>query len=159
MENRLKQENKNMIRKFQKSDIEQVMQIWLSGNEDAHNFISKEYWLSNFSMVREQILQAKIFVYDIDGEIKGFIGIVEDYIAGIFVDSRCRSVGIGKQLLDYVKQTHSTLSLSVYQKNKRAVAFYAREGFTILSKKLDESTGEVEYTMIWKRLLTSLTDR
>ena len=30
-----------MIREFQTADTEQVMQIWLNGNEDAHPFISK----------------------------------------------------------------------------------------------------------------------
>lgn len=139
-----------MIRKFQKSDINGVMQIWLSGNEDAHSFIPKEYWHSNFSMVKDQILQAEVFVYETDGQIQGFIGIVEEYITGIFVDRKYRSHGIGKQLLDYAKQTHKTLSLSVYQKNKRAAAFYLREGFSITSKELDEATGETEYTMIWK---------
>ena len=67
------------------------------------------------------------------------IGIV---FSGIFVDRKCRSCGIGKHLLEYVKQTHSTLSLGVYQKNKRAVSFYLREGFSILSEELDEATGE-----------------
>lgn len=141
-----------MIRKFQKSDLKQVMHIWLSSNEDAHPFISKEYWHSNFYMVQEQILKAEVFVYETDGEIQGFIGIVEEYIAGIFVDRKYRSCGIGKQLLEFVKQTHNTLSLDVYQKNKRAAAFYLREGFSILSKELDEATGETEYTMIWKKV-------
>ena len=139
-----------MIREFQTADTEQVMQIWLNGNEDAHPFISKKYWCSNFSMVQEQLLQAEVFVYEKDGIIRGFIGITDGYIAGIFVDRKCRSCGIGKHLLEYVKQTHSTLSLGVYQKNKRAVSFYLREGFSILSEELDEATGETEYTMIWK---------
>jgi putative acetyltransferase len=96
-----------MIREFQTSDTEQVMQIWLNGNEDAHPFIFREYWRSNFSMVQEQLLQAEVFVYEKDGKIRGFIGITDGYIAGIFVDRNCRSCGIGKQLLEYVKQTHS----------------------------------------------------
>lgn len=141
---------KNMIRKFQKEDTEQVMQIWLSGNKDAHPFVSKAYWESNFQTVQEQLLQADVFVCDICGEIQGFIGIVDDYIAGIFVDKKHRSFGIGKKLLDYVKSRHSSLSLNVYEKNDRAAAFYLREDFSVLSKELDEATGEIEYTMIWK---------
>lgn len=139
-----------MIRKFQKEDAEQVMQIWLSGNEDAHPFIPKAYWKSNFEMVQEQLLQADVFVYDVGGEIQGFIGIVDEYIAGIFVDKKHRSLGIGKKLLDYVKLRYSSLSLNVYDKNDRAAAFYLREDFSVQSKELDEATGEVEYTMIWK---------
>ncbi len=140
-----------MIREFQTSDTEQVMQLWLNGNEDAHPFISIKYWLSHFARVQEQLLQAEIFVYESDGKIQGFIGMINEYIAGIFVDKTCRSCGIGKQLLAFVKQKHDALSLGVYQKNSRAATFYFREGFSILSEAVDEATGENEYTMIWTR--------
>ncbi len=139
-----------MIRKFQITDTEQVMEIWLTGNIDAHPFIPKEYWLSNFDMVREQLLQAEVYVFENEGSIQGFIGIQEDYIAGIFVKEEVRSAGIGKRLLDYIKENHSALTLNVYQKNRRAVEFYQREGFYILSEGLDEETKETDCTMFWK---------
>ena len=66
-----------MIRKLQSTDTEQVMQIWMNGNEDAHPFIPKEYWESNFEMVKEQILQTQVFVCEISGKVQGFIGIVD----------------------------------------------------------------------------------
>lgn len=139
-----------MIRKFQKTDTAQVMQIWLNGNEEAHPFVPKEYWEANFELVQDQLLQAEVFVYHIHGEICGFIGIAGDYIAGIFVDKKHRSTGIGKQLLDYVKSKYDSLSLHVYRKNNRAAAFYFREGFSARSEEMDEATGEAEYTMVWK---------
>jgi putative acetyltransferase len=43
------------------------------------------------------------------------------------------------------------LYLSVYKKNKRAVKFYQRESFKILSEKIDKNTGEAEFLMYWKR--------
>lgn len=140
-----------MIRKFQESDAGQVMQIWLSGNKDAHPFIPKEYWEANFEMVQDQLLQAEVFVYNMHGEIQGFIGIVDGYIAGIFMDKKYRSLGVGKKLLDHVKSKYPSLSLSVYQKNNRAIAFYFREGFSVLAEKIDEATGEAEYTMVWRK--------
>ncbi|MBS5480788.1 MAG: GNAT family N-acetyltransferase, partial [Clostridiales bacterium] len=79
-----------MVRKFQKSDLELVMEIWLSGNEDAHPFISKEYWKSNFESVQEQLLEAEVYVFEADEVIKGFIGMQGNYIAGIFVGKACR---------------------------------------------------------------------
>lgn len=140
-----------MIREFQISDTEQVMKLWLFGNEDAHSFVSEEYWRSHFNEVQEALLQAKVFVYDTEGKIQGFIGMMDEYIAGIFVDKNYRSTGIGRQLLTYVKQKYDTLSLRVYQKNSRAAAFYHREGFSILSEGIDEDTGEKEYTMLWEK--------
>lgn len=139
-----------MIRDFQVSDTEQVMQLWLCGNIDAHPFVPEEYWRSQFRDVQEALSQATIFVCDRDGKIVGFIGLMDEYIAGIFVDKQYRGMGIGAQLLNHAKQTHSALSLSVYQQNTRAIAFYRREGFSILSQGVDEETGKKDDTMVWK---------
>ena len=141
-----------MIREFQILDTEQVMKLWLFGNMDAHSFVPEEYWRSHFNEVQEALLQAKVFVYDINGKVLGFIGLMNEYIAGIFVDRNYRSTGVGTQLLTYVKQKYDTLSLSVYQQNLRAVAFYHRVGFSILSEGVDKDTGEKEYTMCWGKL-------
>lgn len=139
-----------MIRKFEKNDIDGVMQIWLSGNLDAHSFISDEYWKSNYNLVQEQIQQADIFVYEDKGRIYGFIGIVEGYIAGIFVDKDYRNHSIGKMLIEYVKQYYDVLTLNVYRKNERAVSFYHRQGFSTVSESTDCDTNEVEYKMKWE---------
>ena len=140
-----------MIRKCLREDAGQVMKIWLDSNMEAHKFIPGEYWLSNYSMVQEQLLQAEIYIYEADRGIRGFIGIVDGYIAGVFVDRKYRSLGIGRQLLEYAKKRYSTLSLNVYKQNKRAVDFYLRERFSILSEDIEETTGEVEYTMTWEK--------
>lgn len=140
-----------MIRKFEMKDTKQVMQIWLDVNMDAHNFVQGDYWLSNYQSVQKQLLQADIFVYEQDEEIQGFVGMTDDYLAGIFVDKKCRSMGIGKELLECVKQNYPVFSLNVYQKNRRAVDFYLREGLSIISKGIDEDTSEADYTMVWNK--------
>lgn len=139
-----------MIREFRISDIGQVMKLWLAGNEDAHPFVPKEYWHFHHNEVQEAIGEANVFVWETDGEIQGFIGIIDDYIAGIFVDKSCRSQGIGTQLLNYVKSRYAKLTLEVYQKNTRAVSFYLRENFSVQSEAVDEDTGEKEYIMMWQ---------
>ena len=55
-----------------------------------------------------------------------------------------QSCGIGKLLLDYIKDKKVSLRLNVYQKNARAISFYQREGFIIQCEGLDEATGEKE---------------
>ena len=127
------------------------MQIWLNGNEDAHPFVPKQYWYSHFEEVWKQLSQAEVSVYETDEMIQGFIGIVDEYIAGLFVDRNYRSCGIGRQLLEYAKQMHGTLSLDVYRKNTQAVNFYRKEGFIIVSEQVDEDTGEFDFTMSWER--------
>ena len=140
-----------MIRKFETKDTERVMQIWLEVNIETHNFVASDYWLSQYHSVREQLLQANIYVYERDKEIQGFVGMMDDYLAGIFVDKKSRSMGIGKGLLECVKEDYSEFSLNVYQKNRRAVDFYLREGLSIVSKGIDEDTAETDYTLVWSR--------
>ena len=141
-----------MIRKLQKTDIDTVSQIWLDANRDAHDFIPAEYWENNFLPVKEMLLQAEVYVYTDEciNETEGFIGLDQEYIAGIFVRKGARSEGIGKALLDFVKEKKQELTLNVYRKNERAVRFYEREGFHIIERTTDESTDEKEYLMRWK---------
>ena len=136
-----------MIRELREADLDQVMELWLQSNEQAHAFIKEEYWKGHYREVRKLLPSAEVYVYEENGEIKGFIGADGPYIAGIFVDFRSRSMGIGKQLLDYVKLRKSTLTLQVYEKNERAVSFYRREGFIVREKLVDEETGETEFQM------------
>jgi len=63
------------------------------------------------------------------------------YVGKYELDDKC---GIGKLLLDYIKNKNVRLRLNVYQKNTRALSFIQCEG-------LDEATGEKEYTMLWQQ--------
>ena len=141
-----------MIRELQKTDIDTVSQIWLDANRDAHDFIPAEYWENNFLPVKKMLLQAEVYVYmdERKNRIEGFVGLDQEYIAGIFVRKEARSGGIGKALLDFVKEKKQELTLNVYRKNERAVRFYEREGFKIIDRTVDKSTDEKEYLMKWK---------
>ena len=119
-------------------------------NIKAHNFIPAEYWKSNFRSVKEALLLAEVYVYEYDTEIQGFIGLNDEYVEGIFVSGEMQSQGIGARLLNYIKNNRDKLSLSVYQKNSRAISFYQREGFEIQRSGLDEATGEKDYVMTWQ---------
>ena len=140
-----------MIRKMQNIDINRVADIWLKTNLKAHYFISEQYWKSNYELVKEMMSQAEVYVYEDDKMIQGFVGISNEYIEGIFVPDEMQSCGIGKLLLDYIKNKKLRLRLNVYQKNIRALSFYQREGFDIQCEGLDDATGEKEYTMLWQQ--------
>ena len=115
-----------MIRKMQNIDINRVADIWLKTNLKAHYFISEQYWKSNYELVKEMMSQAEVYVYEDDKMIQGFVGISNEYIEGIFVPDEMQSCGIGKLLLDYIKNKKLRLRLNVYQKNIRALSFYLK---------------------------------
>ena len=140
-----------MIRKLRKTDLDEVAYIWLHTNKKAHDFIAETYWDEHFEMVEGMLGDAEIYVFEEQGQIKGFVGLDGEYIAVIFVREKEQSLGIGKQLLDFVKSLKGQLKLNVYQKNERAIKFYTREQFEIQDEQTDEATGEAEYLMLWKK--------
>lgn len=142
-----------MIRKFESRDLDAVMQIWLHSNLDAHAFIAASFWTEHFEMVRDLLPQVELYVHEGEDtrQIDGFIGLTENHIEGIFVAKSARSKGIGRALLEYAKSRKPRLTLSVYQKNERAIAFYRREKFVVQSEGIDEDTNEAEIQMFWTR--------
>ncbi len=140
-----------MIEKFQPSDLNSVMQIWLEDNLEVHSFVAKDYFLSHVDEVKAAMLKANIYVLKQDGVIKAFIGLEDHNIAGLFVDKKYQDQGLGKQLLDFVKLRHQNLTLNVFNKNKRALKFYLREGFVLIKEDLDEETEELDLTLSWSK--------
>ena len=103
-------------------------------------------------MVRKLISEAEMYVAEENEEIQGFIGLIDTYIAGIFVKAKEQSKGKSEQeLLRTVTKLKDQLNLNVYKKNMRAVVFYQHRGFKIVNQKIDENTSEEEYTMEWHR--------
>ncbi len=84
-------------------------------------------------------------------ELRPFIGINENYIEGIFIDTNNQCKGIGTSLLNKVKENRDNLTLSVYKKNINAINFYKKNDFIITSENIDKDTAEIEYTMTWNK--------
>lgn len=140
-----------MIRKLKRKDLPQVMELWLNSNLQAHDFVSPDYWRSNYEMVQTVLPKSEVYVDETDDQINAFIGLDHGFIAGLFVAKEKRSNGIGKRLLEEAKQRYPELRLTAYEKNTKAVRFYQREQFVIKQRQMDEQTGEIELLMQWNQ--------
>ncbi|MCD8897853.1 GNAT family N-acetyltransferase [Mammaliicoccus sciuri] len=142
-----------MIYKLREKDektLNTLGKIWLNSNISEHNFIEEEYWHDNYENVVDAFKQAEIIVYIKNEKIIGFCGLVDNYIAGMFVEERERNQNIGTNLIQYLQKEKEYLSLKVYKENKKAVNFYNKNYFAIEDLSEDE-TGNYEYTMYWKK--------
>lgn len=139
-----------MIKKLDLNQLDEVMKIWIDTNIEAHSFIPKEYWINNFTLVKQMMPHADIYVFDENSIIKGFIGIMEQsYIAGLFVKKEYQREGIGHKLIEHCKSKYKYLKLDVFEKNENALNFYYKNNFKVLDKKINEETKELEYTMFF----------
>ena len=144
-----------MIRKFRDEDTTNVMTIWTKGNFEAHDFIDKDYWLLNYNKVKNEYLRkAETYVYVENNEIKGFISLLNnEYIGALFVRKEYRKKGVGRKLVNFVKNKYEKLVLKVYEKNINAILFYVSLGFVNQKIQIDKETNEKEYIMEWRASL------
>lgn len=131
------------------SVLNDVLKIWLDSNEEVHGFVDGEYWRRNYDFVKESMKEATIYGYYKNSELTGFIGLVDEHIAGLFVKKEYRGQGIGKKLLDKAKQSVDRLELNVYARNSSAVNFYSNNGFKQTAERIESDTQQSEYVMIW----------
>lgn len=140
-----------MIRKFKEKDLDTVMELWLLGNTEVHSFISPKYWQQNFTEIQRVVSIACTYVYEYQNEVMGFISVMDGFLLGIFVNAGIRRHGMGMVLLDCMKQREKSLTVTVYEKNVTAVRFFMRQHFEVDSEVIEESTGEKQLMMVWKR--------
>lgn len=140
-----------MIRKLNQNDLNAVIEIWYNASVKAHNFITSDYWQEKKEDMKNlYIPSSNTFVYEYNNQILGFISLVDNYIAAIFVANNVQGKGIGQQLMQFAKDQFFVLQLGVYAKNYNAISFYCQQGFKIIQEKIDEPTGEIEVVMEFK---------
>ncbi len=139
-----------MIRAFKEEDAEAVVRIWLEASIQAHSFIEKAYWEGKIEDMRTLYLPlSEIIVYEDEdtGGVIAFMAFVEDYLAALFVAPAHQKKRVGTRLLSLAKKMRSTLDLSVYAENERAVAFYRKNGFRMSGERVEKMTGHTELLM------------
>lgn len=61
-----------MIRSFRPDDLPSLMDLWLSGNLEAHAFIPPDHWHRHTALVARLLPQAELSIYETGGHIAGF---------------------------------------------------------------------------------------
>ena len=140
-----------MIRAYHPQDLATVLSIWLQGNLDAHPFVPVDYWRKNYALTAQLLPQAEVYVAEVHGQVVGFLGLMEELVAGVFVDRAHRGAGLGSALLRQAQERRDRLRLFVYQQNPSALRLYQRHQFAITKAEIEPETGAWAYQMEWKR--------
>ncbi len=140
-----------MIRKIHPTEIEQTVALWYTASVKAHDFIPAAYWAAHkIEMATTYLPNSDTYVFIENNTIGGFISMVDSFLAAIFVAVDLQGKGIGKQLIDFVKQEQSVIQLKVYKKNTPSLRFYQNQGFLLLEENFEAGTGEIECLMQWQ---------
>ncbi len=142
-----------VIRESKAEDLPFISELWLQASLAAHHFVAADYWITNKRAMEETYLpDSEVYVVVKMNTICGFVALVGNHLASIFVATEQQGNGIGSILLNHVKNLRTEMTLSVYQKNEKSIRFYQSKGFTISAETIDQPTGEKEFIMQWHKM-------
>ncbi|WP_417863088.1 N-acetyltransferase [Vreelandella venusta] len=137
-----------MIRKYRETDIDQILEIWLSASIKAHAFVEADFWASKVTEMRDVYIPAsETFVFESENQIAGFYSLYGNTLAAVFVSPSLQGRGVGAAMLDDAKSRRECLQLTVYRENTPSINFYKKQGFISLGEQVDEKTGHPELVM------------
>lgn len=135
------------IRKARPEELQACADLYLKVLVDTFT------WLPPERHDRKEFLRStrdeEIYVALEGGRVVGLAGFYRpmNFLHSLYVEDRGR--GIGKALLDHVAATaRGPVSLKVQEANRRAQAFYAREGFVATERGRDPGSD-----VVWIRLV------
>ena len=129
-----------LIRPYEPADLEPLSAIWFEASRRAHGFLGEARLREGRKLIEEVYLpQAENWVALRSDEPVGFIGLIDDFIGGLFVDPSAQGRGIGRALVARALRLKGRLELEVYAQNASARGFYERLGFQeILRRELND---------------------
>ncbi|NLP43319.1 MAG: GNAT family N-acetyltransferase [Peptococcaceae bacterium] len=136
------------IRRYRESDQNQIIRIWLNESLRAHSFIPAEFWEGHITTMQNKYLpEAETYVADSGGKILGFISLVGNYVAALFVDHSYQRQRVGWALMNFVHRIKGNLYVDVYKENLAAQQFYQSYGFQAKREQIQPETGHTMLTM------------
>jgi len=137
-----------MIRIYKDEDVGAVILSWRDASELAHPFLTKEFLDQEADNVRNVYLKfAETWVTEIDGQVVGFIALVDNEIGGLFLDPKYHGQGLGKAMVDKAVAEKGLLTVEVFKENVIGRRFYNAYGFRDVEEFIHEASGQATIRM------------
>ena len=119
-----------MIRKHTPDDAATILDIWYQASTLAHPFLDDAFAEQVKTAMRDMYIpNSETWVYEENNTVLGFISMMGNEIGGLFVLPNNQGKGIGTQLVNFIKPSHDSLEVEVFDKNSIGRAFYDKYGF------------------------------
>ena len=108
-----------MIRKHREEDLEEILDIWNKASTLTHPFVEDAYVEKVKKDMREiYIPGSETWVYEEEGRVIGFNGMVGNEFGGLFIYPNHQSKGVGQELVKFIRAFHDELEVEVFKLNK-----------------------------------------
>ncbi len=141
-----------MIRAYKDDDVEAVISSWRDASEFAHPFLTTKFLDQEADNVRNVYLKfAETWVTELDGQVVGFIALVDNEIGGLFLDPKHHGQGHGKAMVDKAVAEKEHLEVEVFRENIVGRRFYDAYGFRELEEFIHEQSGQPTIRMSFSK--------
>ena len=131
-------EHRVAIRPAEGGDAEKIAEIWHRGWHDAHDghvpeeLVEIRTEASFFERAPRRIADATVAT--VDGDVAGFVMVVDDEVEQVYVSAVARGTGVADRLMQEAERQvrengHAKAWLAVVAGNARARGFYERVGW------------------------------
>lgn len=127
--------------KCNKYDYPALLEIWERSVRATHTFLNE----NDIAEIKNALVplyfpNVDLFAVKDDSGLVGFIGINENRIEMLFVDSCFRGCGYGSMMIDYAKKV-GCCHVDVNEQNPHALEFYLKNGFHVVSRDDTDDCG------------------
>lgn len=129
------------IIKCGRKDYTTLVGIWERSVLATHDFLD-ETTVNEIktALIPDYFPDVDLYALSNHDALVGFIGLREDMIEMLFIDSGHRNNGHGAALIEFAKQKGAT-KVDVNEQNPSAAAFYQAKGFRIIGRDETDDTG------------------
>lgn len=138
-----------MIREYASEDTDALVAVWRAATALAHPFLPAGFVEQEAHNLRHLYFpNAESYTCELDGRPVGFIAMVGNEIGGLFLDPALHGRGLGRAMIDHVRQRCPALEVEVFERNAVGRPFYEAYGFIEASRYRHEGTGEMTIRMV-----------
>lgn len=131
-----------MIRAFQPSDEEEVVQVWLETTIPGQAFLPEDHWRAMEPEVRQKLMPiAETWVVEENDRIVAFMSLLGNMIGALFTLPAHQGRGHGRALVEHVRDRFDPLLVEVFAANHAAFGFYRSCGFVDHDARVDKGSG------------------
>ena len=131
-----------LIREASSEDYADVIRVWEASVRATHHFLDPEDITFYKSIIPEALPQVKLFIYEIEGQVAGFMGVSGNTLDMLFIDPAYRRKGIGSKLFQYAQSEFQISKVDVNEQNQQAVDFYLKTGFVQTGRRATDDFGK-----------------
>jgi putative acetyltransferase len=136
-----------MIRSVEVSDYPRLIEIWEDSVSNTHDFLKEEDFHFYKRMLPSYFPHVKLFGYERNGSLIGFMGVTDDSIEMLFIENKHRGTGAGKEQVFYAIKNLHIQKVDVNEQNSQAAGLYKHIGFKVYGKSESDAEGK-EYPIL-----------